>query len=145
MSQNLLDNVVESRSAFITHIYPAWVTTARGFWDMEDGQMVAKDGMNKALERIASLREKRLMLPTTVEKYLRYQEQLQCVDYQYDNNGDVILTNNAEDTIHGFTLISKSPISVIENQRVIPFSSRESAGEYIIWFDFNPKEKIIIK
>lgn len=145
MSQNLLDNVVESRSAFITHIYPAWVTTARGFWDMEDGQMVAKDGMNKALERIASLREKRLMLPTTVEKYLHYQEQLQCVDYQYDNNGYVILANNAEDTICGFTLISKSPITMIENQRVIPFSSRESDGEYIIWFDFNPKEKIIIK
>ena len=122
-----------------------WVTTARGFWDMENGQIVAKNDMNQALERIAKLREQRLMLPTTVEKFLSYQEQLQNVDYQYDNDGNVVLTNNNDDTIHGFTLISKSPMTLIENQEVIPFSSRNSNEEYIIWFDFGPHEKIIIK
>ena len=139
LSQGNLDNVVESRSAFITHIYPAWVTTARGFWDVENGQIVAKPGMNQALERIAQLREKRLMLPTTVEKYLHYQELIHNVDYQYDNDGNVVLTNNNDEIIHGFTLISKTPIDVIS------INHRESNGEYIIWFNFGPKEKIIIK
>lgn len=145
MSQNMLDNVVESRSAFIAHVYSPWVTTARGFWDMEDGQIVAKSDMNQAFERIAKLREQRLMLPTTVYKFLNYQEQLQNVDYQYNNNGNVVLTNNNNDTIRGFTLISKSPMTLIDNQEVIPFSSRNSNDEYIIWFDFGPHEKIVIK
>lgn len=145
LSQNRLETVVGSRSAFIAHVYSPWVTTARGFWDMENGQIVAKNDMNQALERIAKLRKQRLMLPTTVEKFLSYQEQLQDVDYQYDNEGNVVLTNNNDDTIHGFTLISKSPMTLIENQEVIPFSSRNSNEEYIIWFDFGPHEKIIIK
>ena len=145
LSQYRLETIVESRSVFIAHVYSPWVTTARGFWDMEDGLMVAKPDMNQAFERIANLREKHLMLPTTIEKYLKYQEQLQNIDYQYDTDGNVLLINNNDETIHGFTLISKSPITLIENQRVIPFSSRESIGEYIIWFDFGPKEMIIIK
>ena len=145
LGQDKLETVVESRSAFITHIYPAWVTTARGFWDMENGRIVAKDGMNEALERIAKLRDQQLMLPTTIEKFLKYQEQLQNIDYQYDNEGNIVLVNNNDDTIHGFTLISKSSITLIENAEVIPFSSRDSNGEYIIWFDFGPKEKVLIK
>lgn len=145
LSQNMLETVVESRSAFINHVYSAWVTTERGFWDVENGQIVAKQGMNEAFERIAKLREKRLMLPTTIEKYLNYQEMIQNVDYQYDNEGNVVLTNNNDDTIHGFTLISKSPITLIGNEQVLPFSSRVSNGEYVIWFDFEPKDKIIIK
>ena len=145
LGQNRLETVVESRSVFIAHVYSPWVTTARGFWDMENGQIVAKNDMNQAFERIAKLREQRLMLPTTVEKFLGYQEQLQNVDYQYDNEGNVVLTNNSDDTIHGFTLISKSPMTLIENQEVIPFSSRDSNEEYIIWFDFRPHEKITVK
>lgn len=145
LSQNLLENIVESRSAFINHVYSAWVTTERGFWDVEDGQIVAKPDMNQAFERIAKLRDQHLMLPTTVDKFLSYQEQLQNVDYQYDNEGNVVLLNNNDDTIHGFTLISKSPMTLIENQEVIPFSSRNSNDEYIIWFDFGPHERITIK
>jgi len=144
LSQAILDNVVESRSAFIAHVYSSWVTPERGFWDMKDGQIAAKDNMNQAFERIAKLREQGLMLPTTIEKFLSYQEQLKNVDYQYDNDGGIILTNNGSDTIHGFTLISKSPMTLVENQDVIPFSSRNSNEEYIIWFDFEPHEKIIV-
>ena len=143
LSQDILDNVVESRSAFINHVYSAWVTTARGFWDVEDGQIVAQDDMNQAFARIARLREKRLMLPTTVDKFLKYQEQLQNIDYQYDKDGNVVLTNNNSDTIHGFTLISKSPINV-ETRHSTSLQSRESNGEYMIWFDFRPKDMIMI-
>lgn len=146
LSQNMLETVVESRSAYIAHVYSPWVTTARGFWDMENGQIVAKSDMNKALERIANLREQHLMLPTTIEKYLKYQEQLQNIDYQYDKDDHVVLTNNNSDTIHGFTLISKSPIDIeMEFYEPFPdFHQRESSGEYMIWFDFRPKDMIII-
>ena len=156
LSQNRLETVVESRSAFIAHVYSPWVTTARGFWDVENGQIVAKDDMNQAFDRIARLRDQRLILPTTVDKFLKYQEQLQNIDYQYDNDGNVILINNNDDTIHGFTLISKSSIDVIpvetfpetspvETPHGTSLQSRELQGEHIIWFDFGPNEMIIVK
>lgn len=145
LSQSNLDVVVESRQAFITHVYSPWVTTERGFWDMEDGKIVAKNGLNKALERIANLRDRHLMLPTTVEKYLKYQEQLQNVEYQYDNE-NIVLINNNNDTIHGFSLISTAPVTVETRYGMsISVNSRESNGEHITWFDFAPKETIIIK
>lgn len=139
-SQHYLDAVVESRSAFITHMYSAWVTTARGFWDMEDGKVIAKEDFNRALERIANLREQRLMLPTTIDKYLSYQEQLQKIDYQFDTLGNAVLRNDNEETVHGITLISKSPIKVLEKD----VESRMSNGEYMIWFDIEPYETVTI-
>lgn len=139
-SQHYLDAVVESRSAFITHTYSAWVTTARGFWDMENGKVVAKEEFNRALERIARLKDQKLMLPTTIDKYLSYQEKLQKIDYQFDTNGNVVLRNDNEDTVHGITLISKSPIKILEKDT----DSRMSDGEYMIWFDIEPEETVTI-
>jgi len=138
--QNNLDVLVESRSVFISHTYPAWVETKRGFWDMGDGKVVAKEEFNKALERIASLRDRRLLLPTTIEKYLKYQEQLQCVDYQFDNDGNVILKNNNPEAVQGLTLISKSPLEVMDKMT----SRRMSKGECVVWFDMEPYETVKI-
>ena len=133
--------VVESRSVLILHTYPAWVETFRGFWDMENGKAVAKPDFNQALERIAKLREEKLMLPTTIDKYMSYQEQLQNIEYHYDNDGNVVLKNNNPDVVKGFSLISKSEME-IENK---DFETRISKGEYIIFFDLNPREELKIK
>ena len=143
LSQGNLETVVESRNAFITHIYPAWVTTERGFWEVEGRKIVAKHGLNEALARIAKLRERHLMLPTTIDKYLHYQEQIQNVEYQYDNDGNVVLTNNNDDTIHGFSLISATPIDIRGTS--LNINNRESNGEYVVWFDFAPNGTILIK
>lgn len=136
-----LMKVVESRSVLILHTYPAWVETFRGFWDMENGKAVAKPDFNQALERIAKLREEKLMLPTTIDKYMFYQEQLQNIEYHYDNDGNVVLKNNNPDVVKGFSLISKSEME-IENK---DFETRISKGEHIIFFDLNPREELKIK
>ena len=107
---------------------------------MEDGKVIAKEDFNRALERIANLREQRLMLPTTIDKYLSYQEQLQKIDYQFDTLGNAVLRNDNEETVHGITLISKSPIKVLEKD----VESRMSNGEYMIWFDIEPYETVTI-
>lgn len=136
-----LMKIVESRSVFIAHAYPAWVETFRGFWDMEDGEIVAKPDFNEALQRIANLREKKLMLTTTIDKYMHYQEQLQNIEYQYDNDGNVVLKNNNDEIVKGFSLISKSKMK-IENKH---FETRISNGEYIIFFDLDPREEIRVE
>ena len=133
--------VVESRSVLILHTSPAWVETFRGFWDMEDGKAIAKPDFNQALERIARLRDEKLMLPTTIDRYMSYQEQLQNIDYHYDNDGNVILKNNNPNVVKGLSLISKSEVR-IENKQ---FETRISKGEYVIFFDLESGEEAVIR
>lgn len=140
-SQSNLEQIVESRSAFIIHSYPAWVEQERGFWTYKDGVVSAKDGFNEALGRIADLRERNMLLPTTIDKYLRYQEQLQNIRYIVDNLGFVSIINDNAEPVNGLTLISKSPIVPLNKT----YNSKNSEGEYIIWFDIEPHEKVIIK
>lgn len=139
-SQDRLMTVVESRTVFISHTYPAWVETSRGFWDMDDGKAVAKPDFNNALERIAKLRDEKLLLPTTIDKFMNYQELLQNIDYQYNEDGVVIVNKNNE-IVKGFSLISKSEIEV-ENKE---YETRISKGEYVVFFDLNPNETVIVK
>ncbi|MGN0033024.1 MAG: hypothetical protein ACI358_04515 [Candidatus Limimorpha sp.] len=140
-SDSNLEQIVESRSAFIIHSYPAWVTPERGFWTVKDGLISAKDGFNTALQRIADLRDRHLMLPTTVDKYMRYQERLQNIRYVIDNLGFVTVINDNPEPVEGLTLISRSPIKAINKK----YNFKTSEGEYIIWFDIQPGEKVIIR
>jgi len=139
-SQERLVKIVESRSVFISHTYPAWVETSRGFWDMENGKVIAKPDFDQALERIAKLRDEKRMLPTTIAEYMHYQELLQNIDYQYDDDG-IILINRNDEIVKGFSLISKSEMK-IENRK---YETRISNGEYIIFFDLNANEELRVK
>lgn len=145
-SQANLQTIAESRSVFILHTYPAWVEDFRGFWCMKNGMIMAKEGFNKALERIAKMREKRQILPTTVQKYLDYQILLQNVDYRYDNYGNIILVNVNNETVKGITLISRSPMRVVDvnTNKNIHIQKRKSGDEYMVWFDFEPDEIVRI-
>lgn len=143
-SQDILDKIVDFRNVFITHCYPAWVTTSRGFWDREENKIVAKEGFNRALERIAMLKKQHLMLPTTVANYMRYQERLKSLEYKVNRDGSVTLTNNNAEIIKGLSLISTKQI-VIEGDKSYQTRKSKSGKEWMVWFDLNPNEKITIK
>ena len=145
-TQANLETIAESRSVFITHTYPAWVEEFRGFWCVKNGKIMAKDGFNKALECIAKMREKRQILPTTVDKYLDYQNLLKGIDYRYDNYGNIILKNVNDETVRGFTLVAKSPMRVVDvnTNKNKYLQKRKSGDEYIVWFDFEPDETVRI-
>ena len=62
------------------------------------------------------------------------------------NFGNIILKNNNSETVEGFALISKSPMSVVDVSvnRLKPFQKKETDGEYMVWFDFGPDEVVKI-
>lgn len=142
-NQERLDNIVDLRYVFITHIYAPWVEEYRGFWEMKDGKIVAKDGFNKALERLANMRDKHYLLPTTIENYMTYQEQLQQLEYKLDANGNVLLKNNNEETIKGLSLISTKKMSLADGKS-FNIRKTKNGNEYIIWFDMEPNEELTI-
>lgn len=140
-SKERLNKIVDFREVFITHIYAPWVDESRGFWEMEDGKVVAKKGFNSALEKIADMRKQRLMLPTTVADFMKYQQQLKSLEYRVEENGDIILKNNNNETIKGLSLISTKEIK-LDNLKSFNKRLTNTGDEYIIWFDMSPNEEV---
>lgn len=82
-----------------------------------------------------------MLLPTTVERYMQYQKQLRDVSYIINYDGSIVLINNGKDLIKGLTLVSSSDIIAVDKQ----YEKKRSDEEYMIWFDLEPDEKVIIK
>lgn len=139
-SQFNLDKIVDFRSVFITHCYSPWVTEERGYWETDNGTIVAKKGFNKALERISNLEKQKLMLPTTIAEYMRYQKQLMNVEYRLDDDGSVRLKNLNQDEIKGLSLICDKEIKI--NEKEYNIRKTKSGDEWIIWFDIEPDETV---
>ncbi len=142
-SQEMLDKIVDYREVFITHIYAPWVEDKRGFWEVENGKVVAKKGFNRALDKIAKMREQRLLLPTTIADYMKYQQHLKTLEYRVEGNGDVVLKNHGDETIKGLSLIATKEVE-LDNLKY--FNKRETSfgDEWIIWFDMSPNEEVKI-
>ena len=139
--KNRLQHLIDNHIVFITHTYPAWTETYRGFWEYnENGTLVAKPGFNFALQQLANLRETKQMLPTTISQYLNYYEKLLQVSYEIRPDGSIQLTNNGE-AIEGITLICKQPI-IVENK---PIDFRKAGDEYLIWFNLDKHETVNIR
>ena len=141
VGQDNLDKIVDFRYVFITHFYAPWVEQKRGFWEIKDDKIVAKDGLNKALERISDMRDKHLLLPTTIAKYMTYQQRLENLEYRIDEDGSVMLKNNNNETIKGLSLISVKEMS-LDNGMSFNKRKTHSGNEWIIWFDIEPNEVV---
>ncbi len=136
-----LQRLVDQHNVFITHTYPAWSDPYRGFWQYnENGTAVAMPGFNFALSQLARFRDEKKILPTTVEQYLSYYEQLQNVEYLIQDNKTIQLNNKGE-AIKGLTLLSTKPI-VVEG-KVIDF--RKVDEGYLVWFDLGKNETVTIR
>ena len=135
-----LQKLVDHHNVFITHVYPAWSDPYRGFWQYdEDSTAVAMPGFNFALSQLARFREEKKILPTTIEKYLSYYENLLKVDYQIIDNHTVSLINHGEN-IEGLTLLCTKPI-IVEGK---PIDFRKVDEGYLVWFDLKKNETVII-
>ncbi len=141
LSEGRLQKITDFREVFIIHCYSPWVTEERGFWTKENDKIVAKPSFNKALQRIANLRDKKMLLPTTVERYMHYQKQLRDVDYVVNYDGSIVISNKGNEVIKGFTLVSSSDMEAVDKQ----IEKKYSGEEYMIWFDLEPEECVMIK
>ena len=97
-------------------------------------------GFNFALEQLASFRDEKKILPTTIEQYLSYYEKLLQVDYSILDDNTIALFNNGE-TIEGLTLLCSRPLIVEEK----PINFRKVNEGYLVWFNLKKNELVIIK
>lgn len=136
-----LERIVKNHDVHITHTYPAWTNPERSYWTYNnDGTIVALPGFNRALERIAHLREEGKLLPMTIATYLNYYEQLQQIEYHIIDDCNIQLVNKGED-LEGVTLLSDTPLSI--SHSIVDF--RKTDEGYLIWFGMKHNETITIE
>lgn len=136
-----LQHLIDHHTVFITHTYPAWCDSWRGFWEFnENGTPVAMPGFNYALQQLDSLRTTKQMLPTTISQYLSYHEKLLKISYEIQADGSIHIINNG-DAIEGLTLVCQRPI-VVEDK---PIDFRKAGDEYLVWFNLNKHETATIR
>lgn len=141
-SEERLQKLVDQHNVHIIHAYPAWVVPGRTFWTYDqDSTIVALPGMNRAFERIATLRDEHKLLPMTVKTYLDYYSSLLRVYYKLLDSEHLQIINFGGE-VKGFTLLCTSPIRFEDNRY---YEFRKSDGQYYIWFDLKPDDEVTIR
>ena len=142
-SEERLQRLVDNHGVYINHTYPAWVWPGRTFWTYDaDSTIVALPGMNRALERIARLRDEHKILPMTVKTYLDYYSKLLKVNYSIIDSDHIQLKNIGGEEIKGFTLLCPTPIRFEDNRY---YEFRKSGNEYYLWFDLKTNDQVTIR
>lgn len=142
-SDDFLQNLIKHRSIQIFHMYASWVNPKKGFWVFDaNGNIVASPGFNRALQKIANLKQQHLLLPTTINEWLSYHEKLQKVTCKILADGSIQLKNGNNETIFGISMIAKHSNIRIENKTI---QTRKSGSETVFWFDIEAGEQVNIR
>ncbi|MBO4328413.1 MAG: hypothetical protein J5831_03260, partial [Bacteroidales bacterium] len=137
-----LQRLVDNHTIHITHVYPAWVWPGRTCWTYDaDSTIVLLPGMNRALARIAALRDEHKMLPMTVKTYLDHYCGLLQVTYEIIDSEHIRL-HNLGDEIKGFTLLCRAPIRIGDHRH---YEIRKSGNEYYVWFTLKSNDTITLE
>jgi hypothetical protein len=142
-NQTKLNNFVNDWAVEINHCYPAWVEPAKGFWVYEnDSTIVAANGFNRTLERMAIMREIGKLNLTTIEDFLDYQLAIQSVSYQIQTDGRIKITNIGITEIKGLSFAAKAKIATVNGHRP---KHKMVNGEIVFWLDLLPGESKLIR
>lgn len=138
-----LASLINFRTVHINHVYPAWAREGKGFWRFdESGKIVAPQGFNQALSRLADLHDDHKLLPTTIAKHLAYVEAINKLEYNIVAQGHVEILNSGTQKISGLNLAVSS--DSVEVNGEIP-ESKKVDGDTLFWFDLKAGETAIIR
>jgi hypothetical protein len=138
-----LGELIRYRSIWINHVYPAWANEIKGFWTYDEaGKIVAMPGFNNALSRLATLREARLILPTTIKEMMHYQESLLQIEFVYTSENEIIIINHNPHIINDLSLTIKASQVEVEGKKT---TSKRSGDDLIFWFDISAGESLTLR
>lgn len=137
-----LQSLVENRSVFITHVYPAWVKEGKGYWFFDaDGQIRAMDGFNRSLVKVQQMGKSGSLFSTTINELLTYQEGLKYMDVQLVGKNTIQITNLSNRPIQGVSCVVKAQKISFQSKEV---AQKNSQGELVVWFDLEGNESITV-
>ncbi len=142
-NSSILGDLTEGWSVEMNHCYPAWTDPKKGFWYEDDnGEITARDGFNKTLERMASLRDEGLLNITTIKNFLDYQLMMEQIDYEFLPDGRIRVTNSGDKEIGAISFATKGRQVLVNDKQP---EQKRIAEDIIFWFDLDTKESKLIR
>ncbi len=138
-----MEQLIQNRSVYIAHSYPAWVKTTKGYWYFDaEGKIVAMKGFNQALSVLKMLGEKRLILSTTVEHILDYYEGMRRIQITKISDHSLEMHNTSDKALKGLSFILSGNHIQIDGQEAP--SQKPSGNETVVWFDVEAYQKLTL-
>ena len=141
-SDKILSDFTSHYGIEFSHIYPAH-TGHTGFWKFDsDSTFSIQPKFDRALQKMASLRDKGILQLPTVSEFMKHQENLKLVTYRIEKN-TVIIYNHGND-IKGLTLVIKK--KDLPQTFYSDFPNHRINGEDLIfWFDINKNSQKLLE
>ncbi len=138
-----LNDFVENWSLEINHCYPAWTYPGKGFWKYDtDSAIVAMDGFNRTLSKMAALKQKKLLNVTTIEDYLNYRTAVDKLEYSVLPDGRIKVTNSSGKEIKGLSMTAKASAVTVNDLK----PAQKMAGDQLVfWFDLGAYQSVLIR
>jgi len=142
MSENRLEDLIQSRATSIIHSYPARADSTNGFYESKKNGFVIQRSFDEALERQANLRDAGRLHISTVREHLDYNIALENIQITFLTNGKIRIENKNLFDLKGFSLILPDFVRV--GVRGKSMHSRNEGDEIFLWFDLNKGETVIL-
>ncbi len=127
----------------INHCYPAWTLPGKGFWKYStDSTIVAMDGFNRTLSRMAALRDKGVLNVTTVKDFLNYQLLLENISYSILPDGRIKLTNRNSSDIKGLSFAVKAEYVLVNGLKP---AQKTVNDNLVFWFNLDAGSSAVIR
>jgi hypothetical protein len=132
-SPTRLERLMSYHSIWVNHVYPAWTLPRKGFWYFDaDSNLVAMEGLNRALKRLSEIGKTGRLLNTTLANLASYHLALQNIEL-IPLAGNVLKVIN-----HNPFAISKlSFVATSEKIEIhgCEFNQRRQGKNIYFWFD----------
>ncbi len=138
-STERMNDFVQQRAVKFEHCYPAGSIAERGYWKINnENKIVIDPQFEKALEQLASFRDRGLINLTTVRDLLDYWITCEHVRFEYTDSNTVVIINESSSAINGisFAVDAKQITSTKKIQQ------KFSDGDLIFWFDMKAGERV---
>lgn len=138
-----LERLMKYHSIWVNHVYPAWTLQGKGFWYFDaDSNLVAMDGFNRALQRMAALGNTGRLLNTTLADLAGYHSALRHVELiPLADNVLKVINHNATPIYQLSFATSSDHVEVIGHK----YQQRRHLKTTYFWFDLRAGESVEVR
>ncbi len=139
-SEERLNDLCAQRYTEIIHCYPARVDSTTGFYSVSDGTIQVNQDFDKTLERLAAYRDNGRIWLCTIRSYMEYQQALDLLEYTFQKDGSIVLTNHSNMIIHSLTLLMNLKSFSLDSTATLEI--KKIADQMMVVGEFKPEGKV---
>jgi hypothetical protein len=141
-STERLNDFVQQRAVKFEHCYPAGSIEGSGYWKYNsEKKLVVDPQFEKALEQLASYRDRGLINLTTVRDLLGYWIACERIRFTYPDSGTVKITNENQTELKAVSFaVAANKISADKE-----IQQKNSGRDLIFWMDMKAGESVVLK